>query len=331
MVVAATASDSRRRPKQCPVCEHPYNDFYLELGDRFRLADEERFALYRCSSCGLLFQDPNKIRHRLSELYPSGYWWREQDAVSSLERLYREWVVRHDQLRFLRSVLPRPQGKRLLDIGCGDGVFVKLANNAGYDAYGLERAPEAARLAEQSSPGKIHNGSEDQLIDSGEAFDFLVLLHSLEHILDPYRYLKKLECLLRQPGGLIVQVPNLKSVQAGILKSRWYGLDCPRHVCNYTECSLLHLLGRCGYRVERIRHFSLRDNAAAIVSSVLPGLDPITLRVRSQGLSTGSTALRRTLTDMLYFGLVVMGQPLAWLEAALNKGGTLTVYAVLGR
>ena len=38
------------------------------------------------------------------------------------------------------------EGGRLLDIGCGGGTFLKLALEAGFDAYGLEQSEEAVRI-----------------------------------------------------------------------------------------------------------------------------------------------------------------------------------------
>jgi len=238
-------------------------------------------------------------------------------------------VVRYDHLRFLKSVFPDPENRRLLDIGCGSGVFLKLAKEAGFDAYGLDLSEQAAKLAAREVPERIFCGTEEALITAGESYDVLVLLHTLEHVLDPFQYLKRIRQLLRRPGGLMVQVPNVGSCQASLLGSRWYGLDCPRHICNFSLYSLLFLLGRCGFRIERISHFSLRDNAAAMVSSVFPGLDPIAQRIRYSSNAGRMRKLTMGISEFLYFALVMSAQPLAWGEARLGRGGTVTVYATL--
>jgi len=118
-------------------------------------------------------------------------------------------------------------------------------------------------------------------------------------------------------------------LQARILGRFWYGLDCPRHVCNYSLFSILYLLGKAGYRIRRVRHFSLRDNAAAMVSSLFPWLDPMSQKVERvrKGRSSHSAAL--LLKEFAYLGLLLCAQPLAAFEAALGRGGTVTVYATL--
>jgi SAM-dependent methyltransferase len=299
------------------------------MKDRFFGVSPDEFLLHHCSSCGLLFQQESEISDRLASFYPAGYWWQASGGLSFFERTYREWVVRRDQLAFLTSLFPDSQGERLLDIGCGGGTFVKLAQQEGFDAYGLEQSQEGAGIADQQAPGRIFHGLEQDLISRSEKFDILTLFHSLEHMTDPFRYLKIIRKLLREPGKLIVQVPNVHSLQARILRSRWYGLDCPRHVYNYSAFSLLHLLGRAGYRIQRVRHFSLRDNAAALVSSLFPVLDPMSQRVklfREKGrLNSPSLSIR----ESIYFALFVLAQPFALLEASLGRGGTVTVYATM--
>jgi SAM-dependent methyltransferase len=197
----------------------------------------------------------------------------------------------------------------------------------GFSALGLESAPEAVEIARREGLREIRCGSEDDLIESGESFDVVLLLHCLEHVPDPAPYLEKLRKLIRKSGNLIIQVPNRTSLQARIFGHRWYGLDCPRHVCTFTTEALRCLLTRCGYRVLGTRYFSLRDNAPAIVASLFPRLDPMARRVRSlrfRGrLHTYSTAL----LEVLFLQLVLLAQPLAFLEAGVGKGGTVTVLA----
>lgn len=313
----------------CPVCEYPWTRRRYEVKDRFFGAAEGTFVLYHCRSCGLLFQNEGEILERLPSFYPDGYWWEPSGAASRWERLYREWVIRHDQLALLLEICPPAEGLRLLDIGCGSGALVKGACRQGFDAYGLESSPRAVRVAEKEAPGRIFQGTERDMVEAGEKFDVLTLFHSLEHIPGPFAYLKELRKLLNEPGRIVVQVPNSASYQARLLGRRWYGLDCPRHLYNYSSYALLHLLSRAGYRVKRVRHFSLRDNATALVSSLFPGLDPMSQKVRRLRETGRPDSSLVVLKETLYLSLVFLSQPLAWLEAALGRGGTVTVYAVL--
>jgi 2-polyprenyl-3-methyl-5-hydroxy-6-metoxy-1,4-benzoquinol methylase len=314
-------------PETCPVCDSPRVQPLFQMVDRFFQVVDDSFLLYRCESCGLSFLSESQFEGRLGTFYPPGYWWNEAGRYSSLVARYRETLIRCDQLRFVISFSAKPN-QRLLDIGCGGGAFVKLACSKGFDAYGMETAEEALQLADRTTVGRILMTSEEELIRQGEKFDIITLFHVLEHLPDPVRYLRSLRGLLRDSGQLIVQVPNSSSLQARLLGKRWYGLDCPRHLRNFDTHALLYLLGKTGYRVKVVRHFSLRDNAAALVSSLFPRLDPMSRRVggvrEGRKLSWGSK-----IQDGLYLVLLMCAQPLAALEAGLGCGATITVCAAV--
>ncbi len=314
---------------KCPICEYPNCTRRYQMVDRFFRASTDRFPLYRCSSCGLLFLDEETVVERIPEFYPPGYWWEGEGDVWGLEQRYREWMVRNDQLRFLLSVVPEPRNCRLLDIGCGGGTFLKLASQVGFEVFGLEQSPEAVRISREHLSDRVLQGSEEELISRGEQFDLITLFHVLEHLPSPFSYLKNLQKLLKRPAGLVIQAPNSRSLQAKIFGPRWYGLDCPRHLYNYTSFSLLHLLGRAGFRIHRVRHFSLRDNAAACVSSLFPGLDPMSQKVHRRSKSGKGPSPGLVLKEAMYLALLVLTQPFALMEAGLGRGGTITVYATL--
>lgn len=318
----------------CPVCDYAGVKPRYRLRDRFFQAVPDEFVLYHCSSCGLMYLDEREVASRIGEFYPPGYWWRSpnsgQGGLSSLEGRYRNWMVRHDQLSFLRSALPPENEGRLLDVGCGNATLLEAALQAGYDAYGLEQSSEACGIARRRLPQeRVIQGDEASLIERGETFQILTLFHTLEHIPSPFRYLKSLHKLLDRPGHLIVQVPNSDSWQARLFGSRWYGLDCPRHIYNYNSYALMHLLGRAGFRVHRLRHFSLRDNAACLASSLFPFLDPMSQKVRLLRRSGKRHSLGLALREAAYLPAFALAQPLAWLEARMGRGASITVHATL--
>jgi SAM-dependent methyltransferase len=312
---------------ECPVCDYPHARPHIRLNDRFFGALPGEFQLYYCPSCRTVFQDPAKLEALVSSSYPDGYWWKTGGSAAGIERRYRDWMVRLDHLRFVLSLTQGNKHLRCLDIGCGEATFVRLALNAGLDAYGLEPSADAVGLA--GLPGRVFTVSERELIERGEKFDLITLFHSLEHMTQPFAYLRTLQKLLARPGGLVVQVPNRDSLQARLFGRRWYGLDCPRHINNFSLYAVLYLLGKAGYRIQRVRHFSPRDNAAAIVSSLFPGLDPMSQKVKLLKRTGSLHSPGLLMKEIVYFGLLLLAQPFAAMEATLGRGGTVTVYATL--
>jgi 2-polyprenyl-3-methyl-5-hydroxy-6-metoxy-1,4-benzoquinol methylase len=316
----------------CPVCHDARSDFFAWGRDRlFRLA-QGRFSLRRCLSCGSVYQDPLPKESELSAFYPELYWWEAESGppcggtrfLSRLEETYREFVAR-DHVRFLERCAGRgsSEGRPLLDIGCGSGTFLSLARRRGFACCGMDASDRAAALARKQYGLDVRQGSVGAAIWEERSFDFVTMFHVLEHLADPGAGLRYARRLLKPGGSLIVQVPNVASYQARAFRQRWYGIDVPRHVVNFTPPALELLLRKTGYEIARKARFSLRDNPASIASSIAVSLDPVGRRAR--GLRSG--ALVEAAIEFLYFGLVLSSLPAELLESALGRGGTIWVHA----
>jgi len=136
-------------------------------------------------------------------------------------------------------------------------------------------------------------------------------------------YLEAAHKLLDAEGRLVVQVPNAASWQFLLLGESWNGIDVPRHLINFKERDLTNLLEHCGFDVVRTKHFSLRDNPAGLATSLAPGLDPMSRRVRRVPESPALKLLK----DGIYFLLTAASIPFAVLEATCRAGSTIMIEA----
>ncbi|MFH1965046.1 MAG: methyltransferase domain-containing protein [Acidobacteriota bacterium] len=288
----------------------------------------EKFEAFRCAECEALFLDQRLVRDRLKEFYPKHYWWAPGGMSGRLEGIYRGWVLRHDQLAFVKNVLRNYNKPSCLEIGCGSGTFTGMAHNEGIDILGLEISPEAVDEAHSQGIICIETGTVEDTVASGETYDAVILFHVLEHLVDPRQFMENLSRVIREGGSLILQVPNCTSWQARLFGKRWYGLDCPRHVCNYSAGALEYLVTSSGFRISKIETFSLRDNAPAFVSSLLPWLDPLGSRVKNLAAGRTPGELSSFIRNLVYFGLVLCAEPYAWLESLFGRGATLKLSAV---
>ncbi len=157
-----------------------------------------------CLSCGVVFVSPVPPRAIDPSAYGPDYYepW-QGDQIGPRDRIWR---------RRLAAILARAPVGRLLDVGCGDGRFLRLARQAGFTADGIEFSPEGARRSAEAlnRPVAIGDLSVDPLLPG--PFDTITLWHVLEHVGDPARLLAAVHRRLR-PGGLIaVAVPNIENL-----------------------------------------------------------------------------------------------------------------------
>ena len=324
------------REPACPICSFGGAAFFARGFDRLFGLARGSFRLFQCTSCGCVFQHPAPDEATIAGFYPDSYWWEEQrqgeslveSALRRLERRYREFVAM-DHVRFLLRCArqARSSGRMLLDVGCGSGTFLHLARKHGFEARGMDLSPQAVRVAQSQYGLYVRQGSMNSDAWQGCRFDFITMFHVLEHLADPGRALSFAAAHLKPEGKLIVQVPNLHSLQARLFGARWYGLDVPRHIVNFSPAGLRRLLANGGFAGETVARFSLRDNPAALASSLVPGLDPIGRRGRRQQGRPFSEAA----AELIYFGFVLAAFPFAVLESALGLGATLWAQAALVR
>jgi 2-polyprenyl-3-methyl-5-hydroxy-6-metoxy-1,4-benzoquinol methylase len=322
----------------CPICRSAETAACFSGRDRLFGLAQGQFQLLRCLSCKCMFLHPFPEDAALASFYPQKYWVSEESTEQKgwvqlfqrFEKAYREFVVA-DHVRFLDQSARknharknharenRAQGKSLLDIGCGSGTFLHVAQSHGFFPHGMDMSPQAVEIAKKQYGFTVRQGEIGSRIWDDCRFDFITMFHVLEHLTDPRLALEYAADLLQPRGILIIQVPNISSIQARLFGKLWYGLDVPRHVINFTPKALKFLLQETGFEFRLTSRFSLRDNPASIASSLVPWLDPIRRKVRSVNAHPAFNGAMET----AYFALYLLALPAAYLESICGFGGTI--------
>jgi 2-polyprenyl-3-methyl-5-hydroxy-6-metoxy-1,4-benzoquinol methylase len=163
--------------------------------------------------------------------------------------------------REIEPLLPA-RAERVLEIGCGAGAtlaWLRASGRAGH-VTGVELSPEAAALA-RGQVDVLHEGDADRLIDHGlpaEGYDLVLCLDVLEHLVDPWATVRRLQRVIRPGGRLIASLPNVRHASVvlplllrGEFRYAESGLLDRTHLRFFTRDSALALIGQPGLRVER--------------------------------------------------------------------------------
>jgi SAM-dependent methyltransferase len=312
----------------CPVCLNAATAPALRGTDLLFETTSRTFTLDSCSSCRCLFMNPMPAESEIAAFYPNQYWWSASrpGLLRKLEALYRRIALR-GHVSFILKTAGHRRNLDLLDVGCGSASLLALMKKRGFHVTGVDFSSEAAAVAKIENGVRVVVGSLTDGAFPNASFDIVTLFHVMEHVTNPREVLREVVRILKPNGSIVLQVPNIDSWQFGIFGAKWYGLDIPRHVIDYSRDGMLRLLDDVGFVVNRIRHFNLRDNAPAFVSSLFPSLDPVSRAVRQRKHNLKEPGFVAWIRHLAYLALVVVTYPLAMLESAFGRGATVMIEA----
>src|SRR5260221_305403 len=186
------------------------------------------YPILLCQSCGNAFVPRALIPANLEEIYSKGYFEGEQGTGYPGDLADAPLITKNfeDRLRSLES-LP-VKGRRLLDVGAAYGLFLGAAKSRGWNASGVEIAPDCALEASRISGAEVLCGDFATMPLSG-AFDVIVMLDVIEHLRDPVASLRRAHELLSPEGYLVVDTGDIETPWAHVFRNRWHFLDHPPH------------------------------------------------------------------------------------------------------
>ncbi|MBW3534386.1 MAG: class I SAM-dependent methyltransferase [Gemmatimonadetes bacterium] len=178
-----------------------------------------------------------------------------------LARRYR------DLLAGLGNLAP---GRRLLEVGFGNGQLLAQARDGGWEIAGTELseaqvAPGRARGLDVAAGDLVRDG-----LYLDRRFDAAVLIEVVEHLPDPTETLRGVAERLVPGGVLYVTTPNVGALSRRLLGGRWSVFD-REHVTLMGPRALKALLRRSGFRPLSVRSRNL--NIAELRQALRGGSD----------------------------------------------------------
>ncbi|MBL6995925.1 class I SAM-dependent methyltransferase [Desulfobacula sp.] len=237
--------------------------------------NQEPYSLIQCKKCSFVSVHPLPDDESLKLLYDSNYWEGQQIEESPYMQLFFSFRVR-SILNKIKNHIP-PKGS-ILDLGAGDGAWVRLLRRHGFDAWGIDPF---------SNPDKtdfLIQGTLNSAEFEDEHFDVVTCFHVLEHLEDPLNEVKEALRILRPGGIMIIEVPNINSWGFSFFKMNWQPLHLPAHVNHFTPETLDKVFQMAGnVNLLKLSHFSIKTSPASFVLSLLPGLTPHKVRRKFKG------------------------------------------------
>lgn len=219
----------------------------------------------------------------------------------------------------LRSIKRYLTAGKVLEVGCGNGEFLKLCLKFGIDIWGTEPSPEARKRINTDFKERIIASKLDELENLQEQFSTVLLIHVLEHINQPWHTLERLNKLLKNEGIIIIQIPNIESMQARIFGRNWAWLFVPQHVAHFSISTIKKLLEETSFQIISVKKTLSVFNAGGWAASILPW-NPINFPHYHDNIFLW-------LRKFLYFILTLIFVPVAIIDNFFTGGGIITIIA----
>jgi len=216
-----------------------------------------------CFLCGFRHVMPLPDAAALERAYREAYYAEEKPNFIAHSGEDQEWaeMFQRDRLEIFERLIIWEK-RRLLDIGCGPGFFLKTAKDRGWRTLGLEPSRQAAAHARSLGLDVVEGFFNAEAATTLGRFDVVHLNNVLEHVPNPQEVVRLARDLLPKGGLICLNVPNdFTAFQASAVASlklpEWW--VAPPHHLNYFDFdSLSRLVKRAGFEVrERTTSFPM--------------------------------------------------------------------------
>ncbi len=317
----------------CKLCE---NITQYEIKSSGFENDNRLYEVHICSECGMGITYPQPSRSQIDRLYSAEKYRDHQSRfilpIEKLVRFFRK--ARKKQIEYFIK------NGRILDLGCGRGIFLLTMKAGGWETHGLELNEETAQYAREGLVLDIKTVSLREAKFADNYFDVIVIWHVLEHLSDPIETIEECRRILKSGGLLVVAIPNFESFQAKISGSHWFHLDIPYHLYHFTLKNLKLVLEKNSFKIVKTRHFSFEFNPFGCLQSFLNmcHIEHNLLYNVLKSRSLRKSAFPKTGSLKLFSGLVItvlistfmvpLSLIFSVIESLFKRGGTLETYAI---
>lgn len=272
MKISIAVSGSDCPSFNCAVCSSadgharfPIDIHFAEDVAQLKLVDPPP-GIWRCAACGHHsvhpLPDDNFVRAfyaRYMNVAVKGFYsLRTQDTVP---QEFRERYL--PLIKLTKNNAAANNMLRLLDIGAGAGMFLRLAREEGYEVEGLEPNQEAAQRLRETFGIPVHEALLEDFAASCK-YDLVTMWDLLEHLRDPRSAVEKISMILKPDGQLLVEIPVRDSLlsraavaiywlSAGLVTRPLFLIFGVHHFHYFSRAGIIRLFGECGMKIVEMR------------------------------------------------------------------------------
>jgi 2-polyprenyl-3-methyl-5-hydroxy-6-metoxy-1,4-benzoquinol methylase len=228
---------------------------------------KNNLKIIECKICGFKHLDPIPSDEEIDDYYKRTYF--DQIRQGAKGRNLKHYLDGGDEadseMQWMNATMYRdvneilskylPEGSRkICDIGCGSGYFLKYMSRMVWDCVGIEPSENAAYEFQNM---RIINSTLDGFLSEypnyQHFFDVVTLFGVLEHATNPQKMMNAVKKILKTDGIIFINVPNdfspfQMAAQENLKMEPWWP-GTPDHINYFSIESLQKFLESQGFSV----------------------------------------------------------------------------------
>lgn len=236
---------------KCNLCSSKRVKYFTKI---------KNYKFFRCGKCNTLQLKYSKFKPTYSAKFKY-----------LIDRLSKRRIIKNskDILYYIKKKNYR--GNTLLDIGSGFGYFLNEASKAYKYTLGLEPSQNLYKFSSKKLKVNVLNKSFQNYLKNSkyQKFDVITMIHVIEHVKNPKKFIKKALTLLNNDGILFIETPNLDSWLFDVEQKKYTFLTPPEHTYILSLDSFKEILKTdLNSKITKIVTYSYTEHAVKIIKEL---------------------------------------------------------------
>jgi 2-polyprenyl-3-methyl-5-hydroxy-6-metoxy-1,4-benzoquinol methylase len=252
----------------CWVCDQALPELAVCTKDAYRYV--------QCPGCGVVRQYPYPSAEETSQYY---------ERYAAKKSAKSEYLTDAGFAAFVRDKkftfgdLGIPDGgfrdKRLCDVGCATGQFVKMMGEYGASrAFGIDIGEEGIAIARSRKLDCV----QGNFLDLRETFDVITMWHLIEHLPRPRSFVEHAYRSLSDGGWFFVETPNVGPV-ASAFGEHWRFYMPVEHINLFTQAALFRICRDAGFTLKSWVSFGSGNDSGVVPPVNKRAMDTLTKKL----------------------------------------------------